>query len=111
MEDKNEMTLLPTSVKSISGLASDEIKKAIQNSVLENFGQFGLSTVQMSLQVKYWNDGTNTCIIRIARDYITVLLGSLAFVRKIRGFSCTWQTLHVAGNYHSLSQQTQRLSY
>ena len=41
---------------------------AIRDSVQTNFGDFGLGTSLASLQVKFYNPVTSTCVVRCGRD-------------------------------------------
>jgi len=47
--------------------------------------------------VKYWNEKTSTCILRVARDHANTLISSLVFVKEIKGLKCRWNTIHLSG--------------
>jgi len=79
------------------GIGSTDIFRALRSVVEKVFGQFGFATIQSSLQVKYWNEKTGSCILRVARDQSMALISSLAHVREIKHTPCTWHTLHISG--------------
>jgi len=101
LEQENTILLDSSRRIGVSGVSGKDIKDAVVGKILEQFGLYGFATVKNSLQVKYWNESTNICIFRVARDYITTLTSSLLLMKEIRQTSCSWETLHVAGTIRS----------
>ena len=57
--------------------------QTFRKSIVENFGDLGLSKTQYSLNVKYYNNATRIGIVRVARDHINILWTSMIFITRI----------------------------
>jgi len=73
------------------------ILNTIKESIQSNFGDFGIGSIQMSLQVKYFNPVTNICIIRGSRNYFQMLWNSVTFINNMKKIPVSFCVLHVGG--------------
>jgi len=101
-------------------LTKDDLFGAVKNSVKENFGEYGLSVLYIGLQstrhqqnfitpskaklifnflllVKYFNDDTQTFIIRCSHAHHKILWSAITLVTKIRDEPASLSVLHVGG--------------
>lgn len=78
-------------------LNSKAILHLIQQQLRTNFGDWGFALTQLSLQVKYFNSITNTCIVRVARDQQKILWNCLTLIREYRNRPLTIRILHIGG--------------
>lgn len=82
-------------------LTAYHIYSAVKNSVAANFGDFGLGSVMRSLQVKYFNNLTNLCIIRSSRSHHKMVWTALSLVTSVKDHAATLRTLHLGGTIRS----------
>lgn len=79
-----------------------------RDSIAYNYGDLGGAKVAFSLQgnlkvmlsndiVKYFNAVVGLALIRVAREYITLLATSLTFITNIKGKKVKLRQLHCSG--------------
>ncbi|MCO5555924.1 hypothetical protein L7F22_009468 [Adiantum nelumboides] len=64
-------------------LTQSSINNAVRDSVLHNFGEFGLAASLPSLQVKYVNPATKLCVIRCSRAEYEKIWCAITFITSI----------------------------
>lgn len=106
------------SVDDRPALTTNDIRDAIRESVIQNFGDQGWGSVGESLNgksfrnrpvggdgifvsfvlVKYYSPVTHLCIIRVARDPYRTAWGGITFITAIKKQACIPHVQHVSGN-------------
>ncbi|MCO5568095.1 hypothetical protein L7F22_021791 [Adiantum nelumboides] len=64
-------------------LTQSSINNAVRDSILHNFGEFGLAASLPSLQVKYVNPATKLCVIRCSRAEYEKIWCAITFITSI----------------------------
>jgi ribonuclease P/MRP protein subunit POP5 len=90
-------------------LTKDQILAYIKESIGMNFGEFGIATVISTLQVKYYNDATNICILRCPREQFRMVWGALTLITRIENEAAILRVIHVGGTLRSC--QTQAIKF
>ncbi|KIO34696.1 hypothetical protein M407DRAFT_240514, partial [Tulasnella calospora MUT 4182] len=73
------------------------IRDAIRESVIQNFGESGWGSVGDSLYVKYYSPTTKICIIRVARDHHRIAWAAITLITELRNQACIPHVIHVSG--------------
>ncbi|KAK4273807.1 hypothetical protein QN277_017133 [Acacia crassicarpa] len=79
-------------------ITESNMSKAIEESILLNFGECGLASSVGSFKVKYVNPITNTCIIRVSREEYQKVWSAITMVRKIGNYPVTFNMLDLSGS-------------
>ncbi|XP_010268216.1 PREDICTED: probable ribonuclease P/MRP protein subunit POP5 [Nelumbo nucifera] len=74
------------------------ISKAINESILVNFGECGLASSIGSFQVKYVNPITKLCIIRASREEYRKVWSAMTMVRLIGNCPVLFNLLNLSGS-------------
>lgn len=82
-------------------LTQAAVAHTIKESVLLNFGEFGLGFSVTSLQVKYVNPATGLCIIRCSRQEYEKIWCAITFITSINNCSGFFNLLDLSGNIRS----------
>jgi ribonuclease P/MRP protein subunit POP5 len=87
------------------GVTKDHLASAIRESLRINFGDFGLNAVIQFLQIKYYNEKTNICIVRSSRERFRMVWASLSFITHMENDDVYMRVLHVGGTLKSCQKQ------
>jgi ribonuclease P/MRP protein subunit POP5 len=79
-------------------IGHSDVVSAIHESLLTNFGEFGLAASLPSLQVKYVNGGTGVCVIRSSRKQYRTVWAAMTFVTGIRELPLRFNLLDLSGS-------------
>jgi len=82
--------------ESINDISSYDLLTTIKESISNNYGDLG-SAKTAFFQVKYYNAAVRIAIIRVARDYISILANSITFVTQVKSKSVKLRQLHCSG--------------
>ncbi|PHU29340.1 putative ribonuclease P/MRP protein subunit POP5 [Capsicum chinense] len=101
---KNRYLVMEVYLDPNKDTASDEpivitqfnLKKAIRDVILTNFGECGPS--ENSFQVKYVNPITKLCIIRASREEYQKVWASITMVRSVGSCPVVFSLLDLSGN-------------
>ncbi|XP_030952147.1 probable ribonuclease P/MRP protein subunit POP5 [Quercus lobata] len=74
------------------------VSKGIKDSILVNFGDFGLASSLGSFQVKYVNPITKLCIIRASREEYQKIWSAITMVRSIGNCPVLFNLLDLSGS-------------
>eukprot|EP00250_Pteridium_aquilinum_P013562 c21422_g1_i2 orf=100-486(+) len=78
-------------------LTHSAITNAIKDSILHNFGEFGLGSSLTSLQVKYLNPITKLCVIRCSRTEYERIWCAITFITSISNCPLFFNLLDLSG--------------
>ncbi|KAL8584732.1 hypothetical protein ACOMHN_035652 [Nucella lapillus] len=82
-------------------VSSEQVFKAVRQTVKDAHGDYGLGVLKDSLMVKYMNWETNCLVIRAKRDYYQLAQTAFTLVKKIGVHSCFLHTLYIGGTMNS----------
>jgi len=82
--------------ESINDISSYDLLIAIRDSISSNYGDLGAAKTAF-FQVKYYNAAVRIAIIRVARDYISMLANSITFVTQVKSKSVKLRQLRCSG--------------
>ncbi|KAF6155911.1 hypothetical protein GIB67_039242, partial [Kingdonia uniflora] len=74
------------------------VSKAIKDSILTNYGEYGLAASLGSFKIKYVNPITKLCIIRASREEYQKVWSSITMVRSIGNCPVIFNLLDLSGN-------------
>ena len=74
---------------------------AIKEAILSLHGDYGLASVQQSLNVKYLNAITRVFILRCPRDHHKAVWSALTTITSLKKVPCAAHVLHVGGTIRS----------
>ncbi|KAL7751518.1 RNA-binding protein pop5 [Sorochytrium milnesiophthora] len=80
-----------------TALSTETVKRAIRDSIDENFGVLGAGLTGHSLTVKYFSAFTNVGIVRATRDHYRIAWAAMTFVTQILQQPCRIVVLHCSG--------------
>lgn len=86
------------------GLDPKTITQVIRRNILNNFGDDGLSSVNNSLNVKYFSPKTRICIIRVARNYKDILHSTLTLMTNIHNTQVCIRVIRVSGTIKKIQE-------
>eukprot|EP00250_Pteridium_aquilinum_P013561 c21422_g1_i1 orf=100-543(+) len=87
-------------------LTHSAITNAIKDSILHNFGEFGLGSSLTSLQVKYLNPITKLCVIRCSRTEYERIWCAITFITSISNCPLFFNLLDLSGNIRCCKHAT-----
>lgn len=73
------------------------------------FGDYGMAAAKLSLNVKVFDVGTATCIVRISKESAQRLLSAVPFVRSIAHLPAVLQVLFVGASIRSCQRALLRI--
>ena len=74
-----------------------DIIEAIRQTVSRMFGDFGLASVQQTIQLKRFSLSTRTGVLATKRNNYGLTLTCLPFIRRVRQTDCIFRTIHLSG--------------
>lgn len=95
---KNRYLVMETFCEGEPALSRTVISNAIKESILQNFGEFGLGASLASLQVKYVNPVTRLCVIRCSRMEYERIWCAITFITSISNHPAFFNLLDLSGN-------------
>ncbi|EDQ86546.1 uncharacterized protein MONBRDRAFT_38368 [Monosiga brevicollis MX1] len=75
--------------------------EALRTAIIKYHGQFGLGSIQHTLNCKYLNMATGAAILRCAKDVEEILATTMPLLRRLGDYDCTLRTLSRAGTIAS----------
>ncbi|KAG0587073.1 hypothetical protein KC19_2G139100 [Ceratodon purpureus] len=79
-------------------ITHNDVVSAIHESLLVNFGEYGLAASLPSLSVKYVNGGTGICVIRSSRKQYRMVWAAITFITEIRKLPLFFNLLDLSGS-------------
>jgi ribonuclease P/MRP protein subunit POP5 len=79
-------------------ITHNDVVTAIHESLLANFGEYGLAACLPSLQVKYVNGGTGVCVVRSSRKHYRMVWAAITFITEIRKLPLFFNLLDLSGS-------------
>lgn len=73
----------------------------IKEAILSLHGDYGLASVQHSLNIKYMNAVTRVLILRCPRDHHKAVWSALTTITSLKQTSCAVHVVHVGGTIRS----------
>lgn len=89
-------------------ITQNDVASAIQESLLVNFGEYGLASSLPSLQVKYVNGGTGICVVRTSRKQYRTIWAAITFVTEIRKLPLVFNLLDLSGSTSACRRAAQQ---
>ncbi|KAL4001945.1 Rpp14/Pop5 family protein [Acanthocheilonema viteae] len=74
------------------------------------FGDYGMAAAKLSLNVKVFDAGTATTIVRISKEFAQQLLSTIPFVYTIGGITAVLQVLFVGSSIRSCQKALVRIN-
>jgi len=84
-----------------SSVSAQTLKRTVKQHLQHNFGDYGVGLIQQTLQVKYWNNMTNLCIIRCAREYHKMVWSALTTIKALNNRDLLFRLVHLGGSIRS----------
>ncbi|KAF2103511.1 hypothetical protein NA57DRAFT_19073, partial [Rhizodiscina lignyota] len=81
-------------------LESQILLRAIRESVVHLFGDYGAGLISSSLKVNYLSQATSTAIIRVARSQLRIVWAALTFITRLPkpvNTACVIHVVRVSG--------------
>ncbi|OQR85939.1 hypothetical protein ACHHYP_11164 [Achlya hypogyna] len=91
-------------------ISARDIYNLVLASVANNFGDFGVGTMQAALQVVYYNPTTHLAIVRCGRDDATQVQSCLSFLTEAQHQDARFRTVHVCGSARTVKDTLHTLS-
>ncbi len=88
-------------IMSDKGFRLDETVRCIWNSLLELYGEVGVSSFHIWIPSNLYNSDRGIGIIRCSHDAVQQVRASLALIKKMDGNKVTIRTLGVTGTIRS----------
>lgn len=79
-------------------ISHSDVVSSIHESLLTNFGEYGLASSLPSLQVKYVNGGTGVCVIRSSRKLYRMIWAAITFITEVRNVPLCFNLLDLSGS-------------
>lgn len=85
----------------LSGATPRSLLDAVKAAILSLHGDYGLASVQHSLNIKYLNAVTRVFILRCPRDHHKAVWAALTTITSLKKVPCAMNVLHVGGTIRS----------
>jgi len=85
------------------------LQHTIKDTVSYNYGDLGLAKIALSLQVKHINMRSRIAIIRVAREYIDIILTSVVLITSYQGRRIKLRVLHCSGTIKKIELKAKAL--
>lgn len=113
--DKTKLSDQPSVVQihqpSSSKLEPHVLLRAIRESVVHLFGDYGAGMVSSSLSVKYLSPATSTAIVRVSRAHYRLVWAALTFITRLPNpvnEACTIRVVRVSGTIRKAEEEAVR---
>ena len=83
------------------GATPRNILDAVKESILSLHGDYGLASVQHSLNIKYLNAVTRVMIVRCPRDQHKAVWSAITTITSLKRTPCAAHVIHVGGTIRS----------
>eukprot|EP01080_Neovahlkampfia_damariscottae_P011050 gene11050-3758_t len=94
---KKRYVLLEIETHRKSKITSENLKKALDELILECWGLVGSTLFENELRVKYYNPSTRVAIIKIPFPLQDMFVKMISEIKMINDNECTVDVLHVSG--------------
>mmetsp|Transcript_44039 Transcript_44039/g.73134 ORF Transcript_44039/g.73134 Transcript_44039/m.73134 type:complete len:162 (-) Transcript_44039:237-722(-) len=84
--------------ESLEPMQLSALYSSLRDSILENFGDFGLGCIQPSLQVKHHCPAASCFVVRVVRKHASMVRGAITLVRFVRKLPVRLSVVHTAGS-------------
>lgn len=97
-------SLLGLHQKSPGSVNHKSLQKNIRKAIQDNYGDHGVGTAGMLLQIKYFSNKTSTGIIKCGRLASPIIVGALTLIDNFEGESVLVKVSHVSGTIKKCEQ-------
>ena len=87
--------------RALVGATPRSLLDAVKEAILCLHGDYGLASVQHSLNIKYLNAVTRVLILRCPRDHHKAVWAALTTITSFKKVPCVAHVLHVGGTIRS----------
>ncbi|KAL0073243.1 hypothetical protein F4703DRAFT_1899064 [Phycomyces blakesleeanus] len=84
-------------------ITEEHLTRIIRETITIHHGDFG-SGMAWNTSVKWFNSTTRTGIMRVGREYVDLVMGSLFFVKQIHSMQASFNILHSSGTLISIQK-------
>lgn len=74
-----------------------DVAHLLKDAIHHMHGDFGLGSVQKSLQVKKFSPETGVAVVSVQRGQHELLTSAIPFVRKFKDMNCSLQLIYLSG--------------
>ena len=85
----------------LAGATPRSLLDAVKEAILSLHGDYGLASIQHSLNIKYLNAVTRVFILRCPRDHHKAVWAALTTITSLKKVPCASHVLHVGGTIRS----------